>query len=299
MDGQTRGRMTRRQAELLLAAVIVARSSSYVFNKLGLGSMGPFNLLAVRFLLAFALLLPLFWRRLRHIGGRTLLRGAALGGLFFLVMTGELFALQTTPTGTVSLLQNMAILFVPLLEGLLQRRLPDRLALLSAAVALLGVALLTMQGGGLHLTGGEWIALCSALLYACAILCTDRFSHRDDGLVLGVLQVGFLGLFALLASLLVETPHLPDSGGQWAILVGLALVCTCFGYTLQPVAQSGTSAQRAGLFCALSPAFATLLGALLLHERITLTGGAGMLLILGSILLPRLPAISDRKQQRG
>lgn len=49
--------MTRTQAELLLAAVIIARSTSYVLTKVGLQDMGKFTLLAVRFLLAFA-----FWR---------------------------------------------------------------------------------------------------------------------------------------------------------------------------------------------------------------------------------------------
>ena len=53
--------MTRTQAELLLAAVIIARSTSYVLTKVGLQDMGKFTLLAVRFLLAFAFLAVLFW----------------------------------------------------------------------------------------------------------------------------------------------------------------------------------------------------------------------------------------------
>lgn len=52
------------------------------------------------------------------------------------------------------------------------------------------------------------------------------------------------------------------------------------------MAQSHTTAQRAGLLCALSPTFATIFGAVLLRERITPLGGVGILLILGSILLP-------------
>ena len=58
--------MTRTQAELLLAAVIIARSTSYVLTKVGLQDMGKFTLLAVRFLLAFAFLAALF-RRLLHL----------------------------------------------------------------------------------------------------------------------------------------------------------------------------------------------------------------------------------------
>ena len=39
--------MMRTQAELLLAAVIIARSTSYVLTKVGLQDMGKFTLLAV------------------------------------------------------------------------------------------------------------------------------------------------------------------------------------------------------------------------------------------------------------
>ena len=75
--------MTRTQAELLLAAVIIARSTSYVLTKVGLQDMGKFTLLAVRFLLAFAFLAPLFRRRLLQIDRRTLLSGLAMGASIF------------------------------------------------------------------------------------------------------------------------------------------------------------------------------------------------------------------------
>ena len=151
---------------------------------------------------------------------------------------------------------------------------------------LVGVALLTSAGGTFRIGVGECIALCTALVYACAIITTDRLSHRDDALVLGILQVGFLGFYALIGALLFESPRLPQTGSEWGIVLMLAIVCTGFGYTLQPVAQSHTSAQRVSLFCALSPMFAAIFGALLLKEKITVWSGLGMLLILGSILLP-------------
>lgn len=278
--------MSEKRAELLLASVIIARSTSFVFNKLGLGTMEAFNLLAVRFLLAFALLALLFGRKLRHIPARTVGHGALLGGLFFVVMSCEMFALKTVNSGTVSLLENMAILFVPLLESVLTRTAPKAVTLISAAVALVGVALLTSGGGAFRLGAGECIALAAAVMYACAIIATDRFTHREDGFVLGILQVGFLGAYALIGSLLFEAPRLPQTGSEWGIILALAIVCTGFGYTLQPVAQSHTTAQRAGLFCALSPTFATIFGAVLLREKITPLGLVGILLILGSLLLP-------------
>ncbi|MDO4861636.1 MAG: EamA family transporter, partial [Eubacteriales bacterium] len=57
--------LNERQSELLMAAVVIARSTSFVFSKLTVASMSPFNILAVRFLTAFAILLALFGGRLR------------------------------------------------------------------------------------------------------------------------------------------------------------------------------------------------------------------------------------------
>ena len=53
-----------RSYELLLIAVIAARATSFIFSKMILESLAPFNLLAVRFIIAFVLLALIF--RLCH-----------------------------------------------------------------------------------------------------------------------------------------------------------------------------------------------------------------------------------------
>lgn len=288
--------MKKGNAEVLLAAVIIARSTSFVFNKIGLGTMSAFNMLAVRFLLAFCLLAVLFGKKLlAKMNRRTLLYGALVGFIFFAVMSCEMFSLRTVNSGTVSLLENLAIIFVPLLEAVLARKLPKALSLLCAGVAVVGVALLSLEGGRFTLGAGECVGLLSALLYAVGIITIDRTSHRADGFVLGVLEVGFLGLFALIASFLFESPRMPQTVSEWGIILALALICTGFGYTLQPVAQSHISANRASLFCALSPAFATVFGAVLLKERVAPLGYVGIVLILGSILLPNLLQLKKKE----
>ena len=55
-----------RSYELLLIAVIAARATSFIFSKMILESLAPFNLLAVRFIIAFVLLARRRHRRLYH-----------------------------------------------------------------------------------------------------------------------------------------------------------------------------------------------------------------------------------------
>ncbi len=92
---------SRRASEILLALVIVARATGYLFSKLGMTGLGMFNLLALRFLLAFALLGIGLAPRLRRIDKRSLRAGLIMGGLYFLVMTAELSGLRRTASSTV------------------------------------------------------------------------------------------------------------------------------------------------------------------------------------------------------
>lgn len=274
--------MTQRKAEMLLASLILARSASFLFTKIGMESIAIFNLLGIRFTLAFLLLAALFWRRLIHCRARTVFRGMLLGGAFFSIMTAELMGLRTTSTSTTAFLENTAVVFVPLFEAALQRRFPDQRIVINVGVASLGIALLTLQSS-LSLTQGEAFCILAAVLYALSIILTDRLSKRDDALMLGILEVGFMGLFGILAAFIFETPRLPSGGIEWGLILALAVVCTGFGFTLQPVAQNYTSSERAGLYCALNPVFAALLGSIFLHEQLGFRGVVGSILVLSAV----------------
>ena len=103
----------RRRAEWLLATVIVARSTSYLFPKTALDALEPFTLLSLRFLSAFFLLSIPFRKKLRGLRLATIVRGAALGGSFFLGMAAGTGGLCRTSTTTASLLENTSIILVP------------------------------------------------------------------------------------------------------------------------------------------------------------------------------------------
>ena len=283
------GIRSRSRAELLLAGVITARATSYLFSKLIMQSMSMFNMLGIRFLLAFTLLLILFFKRIRKINRKTFAAGAVMGCLYFLVMTAELNGLKRTSSGNVSFLENTAIVIVPLLQAVLLRRFPRWKAVICALLCLIGVGFLTI-GSGMAFGAGEMFCMLAAFLYACAILTTDRLTHGNiDALAAGIVQVGMIGALSLTASLLFEAPRLPSGMLEWTGIVMLAVVCSGFGFTLQPVAQSGTTAERAGMFCALNPMVATILGIVFLHEAFTVQSTVGGGLILAGILISELP----------
>ena len=280
--------MAKKYAEILLITVIALRSTALLFSKIALESMGPLTLLGLRFLLAFAVLFVIFFKRLIRIGSSTLRRGLLLGVLFYATMACELIGLSYTSSSTTAFLENTAIMIVPLFDAALRRSRPKRSALGSGAVALAGIAFLTLHEGRLMLGRGEVFCLLAAVFYAATIVATDRLAKKDDATVLGVLQVGFIGVFGAVSAFIFEQPVLPAGGAEWGAVAFLAIVCTVFGFTLQPVAQKYTSSDKAGLYCALNPLIAAVLGYSFLHEEFTRNSLLGAALIIGSIAVSAL-----------
>ncbi|MDD5922837.1 MAG: DMT family transporter, partial [Eubacteriales bacterium] len=226
---------------------------------------------------------------------KTLLHGMILGAVFAVTMAFELHGLETTSSSATSFLENTSIILVPLLLIPLKKKIPGKGTLFCCVLALTGVGFLTLGEGKLGFTVGELYCMGAAVSYAFVIILTGEFSKTDDGMQLGILQNGFIGLFSLLFMFLFEDPKMPNTGSGWTCIFALTILCSILGFTLQPIAQAHVDTETAGLFCGLNPLIASTLGVLFLHERLGANGLLGAGFILGSILLSSL---SGKKKER-
>ena len=281
--------MKQGTAELLLLTVIVSRSISYVLSKIGLNGMPPLELLSIRFFLTTVILLILFHKRLPQITPALFKSAGLLGTLLFGCMACELISLTTVASSTVAFLENTSVVWVLLLMAVLNRQWPGKQVLLATTLLFIGIACLTLQGASFSLAPGEIICLTGALFYTVWICLTARLAREHDPLLLGILQMGFLAIYSTMASLLFEVPVIPTDTTPWSAIITLVLICSVFGFTFQPVAQKYTSAEKAGLFTALNPLIASVLGAFFLNEMFTTTQLIGAIFIITGIIIVQLP----------
>ena len=61
-----------------------------------------------------------------------------------------------------------------------QKKLPDRLTVISAVIALIGVGFLTLKGDHLGFSVGEMFIILDALFYSITVLITDWAAKNDD-----------------------------------------------------------------------------------------------------------------------
>ena len=69
------------------------------------------------------------------------------------------------------------------------------------------------------------------------------------------------------------------------MILMLAVICSSFGFAMQPVAQKVISAETAGILTALNPLTTTILGIVVLREAFGLSNIIGAILILAGITL--------------
>lgn len=284
---------------ILFIVLTLARSTSFMFTKVLLLHLETFNILAVRFLIAFVLLFFVFFKKMIHIDKKTLIGGIVIGLAFFATMAGETLALNTLDSSTTSFIEHAAIVLVPIFESILTRKFPKPLIIICDIITMVGIGLLTLTSGGFRLEPGEIIALLTAIAYAWGIILTNRFSQNGRAIELGIIQIGTMGILSLFATLLFESPVMPGGMQTWLSFAYLILICTGFAFTLQPLAQSRISSETAGLLCAVNPMGAAICGAIFLHETFSMSELFGSILIMaGIVLCLAIPVMQSRRDEK-
>ncbi|WP_189018424.1 DMT family transporter [Paenibacillus marchantiophytorum] len=228
--------MNRQKAEWLMIAVTLCWGSSYLFMQYGLNAIDEFNLIALRFGFAFLVTAGLFFKHLRRTNLSTIKYGAYLGFLLFCIFTCITFGLKTTTTSNAGFLVSLTVIFVPFIYVLVCKRKPHPSLIVGVSLAFIGMGLLTLNSQ-LRIYPGDFLCILSALFYAVYIILTRTAAKKVDSLNLGIWQLGFAGALGLLFSFIFETPSLPATLNGWISILVLSLVCSAFGFVVQPLVR--------------------------------------------------------------
>ncbi|MEU9041871.1 MULTISPECIES: DMT family transporter [unclassified Kitasatospora] len=270
-----------RDLPVLLVAVVWGSSFLAVQRVAEPGTVVA--MLVLRFGLVLPLLGVVAWRALRRLSRAEWLGGAALGlvlsGIFLLETYG---AVHTSATNA-GLIISLAMVLTPLGESALGRTAPPRAFLGAAGLAVLGVALLTGDGGLRAPSLGDLLVLGAALVRSAYVLAMARARTLRDTDMLAVTWVQLAtatGVFAVVALSVGPAPWTVArsyGAGQWAWLLHLSLFCTLFAFFVQMWAVRATSPSRVSLLLGTEPLWAAVFGITLAGNRmgpLALVGGA-------------------------
>jgi drug/metabolite transporter (DMT)-like permease len=286
--------MTRLQANLVLLAAALLWGAGNVAQKTILEDLGPLLAVGLRSLIGLVVIAPLLnleaqgseplspsqWRQL-----------AVISTTFLLAIGTQQVAYGGTSVTNASFLVNTTVVFTPLFGLLLIGERPGRLAWPAMVLALGGAGLMAGKLDGIR--WGDACCLASATLYSVWIVLVAEFMRKGDRPITLVLsQFGMTALFGTVFGLAVENVSWAALSNSAPELLVLGILSTGLAFTLQAVAQRATPPADAAIVMSGESVFGALAGAAVLGERMTLTAGAGAVLIIVAVIVIQLPFLA-------
>jgi drug/metabolite transporter (DMT)-like permease len=272
-------------AVLSLVIVTAIWGSTFVLIKDLVATLPVTDFLAVRFIVAAAVLVVAFWRQVRRLSREEMLRGGALGVVYGLAQILQTAGLDRSSAAVSGFVTGMYVVLTPILAALLLRQRTSRSVWLAVALSTVGLALLALRG--LSVGSGELLVLGSAALYAVHIVGLARWSVPGDALALSAVQMVTIAVVCSLGAI-PGGVVLPDGVGQWSGVLYTALAAGALALVLQTWAQGHLSAARAAVIMTMEPVFAALFAVLVGGEHVTVRMLAGGTLVLAAMYLVEL-----------
>ncbi|MBD3880437.1 DMT family transporter [Phormidium tenue FACHB-886] len=263
------------QGVLLLIFTTLVWGTSFPTLKHLMGDLSAPTILAMRFTVAALAFAP--W--LRSLNSKLIRDGVLLGSLYFAECTLALIGLETISANRSAFVVSLNVILVPIFAVGLGRRLPWQV-LAAAGVAIVGISILSWEGGGLQI--GDWLTIGCAIGVALYILLLEKVAPRHATLPLVAVQLTTMTSL----SLLWAAPQLAAQAGAIAqhlpVLLYIGLVVTATPIWTQAIAQRWVAAHETALLYTLEPVFAAVFSFWLLGEQLGMWGLLGAALILGA-----------------
>lgn len=272
----------RPLAVAALVAVTAVWGGTFVVVKDVTSRTSPMDFLAVRFLIAAAVLAVARPRPLLNLSGRQLRHGVLLGLVLGLGYLAQTYGQQYTSASMSGFITGLSVVLTPVLAGVFLRHRIGMATSAAVVIATAGLAVLSLRG--FTIGPGEGLTVLCALFLALHIVGLGEWSTPGDAHALTVVQLGVVGALCLALGA-PDGISLPSDRGFWLPVLGLAVVATAAAYLVQTWAQARVTAAAAAVTLTMEPVFAGLFGVLVDHDELTVRVIAGMVLVLGAMYL--------------
>lgn len=288
------------ESALLLNTIIWG--ATFALIKGALDDSSPMIFVALRFGLAALLLFPFIYKQLFRVDKQTLIAGSILGIFFFSGFATQTIGLNYTTATKSGFITGTFVVFIPILQLIIERRRPRWFNIVSILLVLIGLILLSTKGEyfldlldelGSDFNIGDFLTLLCAILFAFQVVYVDVFTKKHPYMPMVFMQLFITGLggmfFALLFSVFnIETIKLTFNSGLIFAVLYTAIFASILATVIQLRYQKIVSPTKAGIIYSFEPIMASMFAYFLLSEKISNFGLAGGLFIFIGLLFSEL-----------
>ena len=271
-------------ADFGLLLVALLWGAGFLFTKRGLDYITPLWMMSMRFVGATIIMSIVFYKNFRKISKSDLKAGLIIGIFLYIAFATQTIGLQYTSISNQAFLTATNVVFVPFLVWMVYKKAPDKFAFIGAALATVGIGLITLKEG-LHLNVGDMWTLACAVFFAGHIVSIGFFAKDKDPIALTIVQFAVAAVLSLVSALMME-PLPAKIGSEAMAAVGyMVLASTLLAFLLQNICQKYTPSTHASLILSLESVFGTLVAVIFEGEMFNLQMAFGCITVFAAILL--------------
>jgi drug/metabolite transporter (DMT)-like permease len=269
--------------------------ATFFLVKDALASVPPVAMVAYRFAIAAACLLP--WALRRRRPQALLKEGFILSLLLLALYVSQTVGLGLTTASNCAFITGLFVVFVPLFLWAIFRRSLSATEWLAVAVAVGGLWLLTGGLAGVNL--GDGLSLVAAAAYAGHVLFTDKCIRADaDVVLLAFHQFWMTSALAFAVCGFGRLPMAVGGSSGWGVIVFLALFPTLSAFFLQMLIQKRLPPLTVSLGFSLEPVFAAFFAWTIGGEPFAARTAVGGLCVVAAMILGELHRLDFIRARR-
>ena len=272
---------------LLLVAIIWG--SSFVSSAISLDYFTPYQILALRFLLASILMIIFFFKHFNKVKKSTIKKGAVLGIFLYLAFMFQTVGLVYTTPSKNAFITAFNVVLVPIITAALTKQKLKINAIIGAIFSIVGIAVMSLEGFT-QFNLGDFLTLICAVFFALQIVYTNEYVEDENIYMLNTIQVGTAAVLGIVVSIFrndaLSTANITGMGIFSVLYLGA--ISTMLAFLLQTSSQRYTTGPETAIILSTEAVFGMMSSALILREYITMRMLLGSILILAGVLIVEL-----------
>ncbi|HEY2324771.1 MAG TPA: DMT family transporter [Thermoanaerobaculia bacterium] len=271
-------------AAFAILVVACAWGSTFALIKDVLRSIGPEPFIAIRFLIAGALLCAIALYR-RSFAFAAIAPSALLGTLVFLGYWAQTRGLLFISPSRSAFLTGLYVVMVPFADRLVRGTRPPLTAWIASVLAVLGTSWL-IGGFEARPSVGDVLTLICAVCFALHVVYTADFTARHSAIGLAAIQVLIVGIEATPVSFVA--PRITLTHEVVVVVLFTAIVTTALAFVALMWGQARVTATEAAVILSFEPVAASVTSVVFYGEPLTHGVVVGGLLIVSAMVVSQL-----------
>ena len=286
-------------AAILLFITSFLWGLAFVFQRIGMETIGPNTFNAMRFLLGGIFLIPIFFimNRNKMKSKESIFKtnsfkegikgGVIIGFILLFAAMAQQSSLLFTSVGKAGFISVLYIVIVPIIHFLMGDKISKKLAF-CILLSIVGLYFLTMKGS-FYISYGDLLVLMSAIIYSLHIMAIHKYSKLGDGLVITITQFLIAGIISLIWAIFSEKPSLENILLSYRAIIYTGIFSCGIGYTFQVIGQKNLDPTIASLIMSLESVFAAIAAYFILGQMMSVKEILGCIFVLIATIVAQLP----------